>query len=113
MAIEKKEWEEKLKFYDQLIAGNSKFKRKGKTMPYTSANGYMFSLFNKDGEIGIRLSKSSQDVFKKEHNSTIYKSYGAVMRDYVLIPESLYDKMDLLAKTLDESYEYVMSLPPK
>ena len=37
-------WEKKLEIYDQLIAKCSRFKRKGKTMPYTSANGYMFSL---------------------------------------------------------------------
>ena len=106
-------WDEKLKFYDKLVATNNKFERKGKTMPYTSANGYMFSLFNKACEIGIRLSKESQDNFKEKHNTTIYKSYGAVMKDYVLIPEHLYNSFDLLAATLDESYEYVMSLPPK
>ena len=105
-------WEEKLKFYDKLIATNDKFERKGKTMPYTSANGYMFSLFNKAGEIGIRLSKESQKAFKEAHNTTEYKSYGAIMRDYVLIPEHLYNDMGLLGATLDESYEYVMSLPP-
>ncbi len=106
-------WEEKLKFYDQLIATNSKFKRKGKTMPYTSANGYMFTLFNKAGEIGIRLSKESGAKFKKEHRATIYKSYGAVMRDYVLVPETLYNDLDLLAAYVEESYQYVMSLKPK
>ena len=106
-------WEEKLKFYDQLIATNSKFKRKGKTMPYTSANGYMFSLFNKAGEIGIRLSKASQKKFIEDHDSGPYKSYGAVMKDYVLVPESLYDNLELLAAYLDESYHYVMSLKPK
>ncbi len=105
-------WEEKLKFYDKLIATNERFERKGKTMPYTSANGYMFSLFNKACEIGIRLSKESQENFKEKHNTTIYKSYGAVMKDYVLIPEHLYDNLGLLAATLNESYEYVMSLPP-
>lgn len=108
-------WEEKLKFYDKLIATNNKFERKGKTMSYmsyTSANGYMFSLFNKACEIGIRLSKESQKAFKEKHNTMIYKYYGAVIRDYVLIPEHLYDDLDLLATTLDESYEYVMSLPP-
>ena len=105
-------WEEKLKFYDQLIATNDKFERKGKTMPYTSANGYMFSLFNKAGEIGIRLPKASQESFKEKHHTTEYRSYGAVMRDYVLVPEHLYENMELLAATLEESYSYVMSLPP-
>ena len=40
-------WEEKLKLYDELISKCPRFERKGKTMPYTSANGYMFSLLNK------------------------------------------------------------------
>lgn len=105
--------EEKLKFYDQLVAACSRFERKGKTMPYTSANGYMFSLFNKDSEIGFRLPKEAGKKFMEEHGTTIYKSYGAVMRDYVLIPESLHGNEELLVKTLNEAYDYVMSLPPK
>lgn len=104
---------EKLKFYDKLVATNSNFKRKGKTMPYTSANGYMFSLFNKADEIGIRFSKERQQELMEQHNTTLYKSYGATMRGYILIPENLYDNMDLLTAYLEESYQYVMSLPSK
>ena len=104
---------EKIEFYDRLIKTNSNLERKGKTMPYTSANGYMFTLLNKDGEIGIRLSKEQGQKFMEEHNTTIYKSYGAVMRGYVLIPERLYDDMGLLTCCLNDSYEYVMSLKPK
>mgnify|MGYP001823507609 FL=1 len=83
-------WEEKLKVYDALVAKCPRFKRKGKTMPYTSANGYMFSLLNKDGEIGIRFSKEVQEKYIKEFPTTIYKSYGAVMKGYILIPESMW-----------------------
>lgn len=57
MISQKNMWEEKLKIYDALVAKCSRFERKGKTMPYTSANGYMFSLFNKNCEIGIRFLK--------------------------------------------------------
>ncbi len=106
-------WEEKLAFYDKIIATNSNFKRKGKTMPYTSANGHMFTLFNKAGEIGFRFSKEAQEKFIKKHNTTLYKSYGAVMRGYVLISESMYDNMELLSYYLNESYKYVLSLEPK
>lgn len=106
-------WEEKLKVYDQLIAKCPRFERKGKTMPYTSVNGYMFSLFNKAGEIGIRFSKSVQETYIEEFKSSIYKSYGAVMKGYVLIPESMLDNLDHVAKYLNESYDYVMSLEPK
>lgn len=106
-------WEKTLKFYDELVSANPNFERKGKTMPYTSANGYMFSLVNKDGELGFRLSKESGKKFMEEHNTTIFKSHGAVMRDYVLIPERMFKDVELLSEYLEESYQHVMSLPPK
>ncbi|MCK8523878.1 hypothetical protein M0D21_20040 [Aquimarina sp. D1M17] len=106
-------WEEKLAIYDQLIAKCPRFERKGKTMPYTSANGYMFSLFNKAGEIGIRFSKEVQEKYMKEFETTFYKSYGATMKGYVLIPEVMLKDLDKLAQYLNESYDYVMSLDPK
>ena len=106
-------WEEKLKVYDQLVAKCDRFERKGKTMPYNSANGYMFSLFNKAGEIGIRFSKEVQQKYIEEFNSTIYTSYNAVMKGYVLIPDEMLKDLDNVAKYLNESYDYVMSLEPK
>ncbi|GAA4274326.1 hypothetical protein U6A24_15225 [Aquimarina gracilis] len=106
-------WEEKLAIYDQLIDKCPRFERKGKTMPYTSANGYMFSLFNKDGEIGIRFSKDVQEKYLKKFETTLYKSYGATMKGYILIPDSMLEDLDELAVYLNESYDYVMSLEPK
>ena len=106
-------WEEKLKVYDQLVAKCDRFERKGKTMPYTSANGYMFSLFNKAGETGIRFSKEVQQKYIEEFNSTIYTSYNAVMKGYVLIPDEMLKDLDNVAKYLNESFDYVMSLEPK
>lgn len=106
-------WEEKLKVYDQLVAKCDRFERKGKTMPYTSANGYMFSLFNKAGEIGIRFSKEVQQKYIEKFNSTMYTSYNAVMKGYVLIPDEMLKDLDTIAKFLNESYDYVMSLEPK
>ncbi|MEM9023475.1 MAG: hypothetical protein AAGB22_07020 [Bacteroidota bacterium] len=102
-----------LEFYDKLVATNDQFPRKGKTVPYTSANGYMFSMLNKDGELGIRLSKERGKQFKEEHHTTEYRSHGAVMRDYVLIPETMFDNLDYLAEVLEEAYQHVMGLPPK
>ncbi len=106
-------WEEKLKHYDALVAKCDRFERKGKTMPYTSANGYMFSLFNKDREIGIRFSEEIKGHYISEFDTTIYKSYGAVMKGYILIPESMWNDEDTVVKLLNESYDYVMSLEPK
>ena len=106
-------YEEKLKIYDELVAKCSRFERKGKTMPYTSANGHMFSLLNKAGEIGIRFSKEVQKKYLEEFDSTIFKSYNSIMHGYVLIPENMLEDLDNVARYLDESYEYVMSLEPK
>lgn len=106
-------WEDRLKLYDSIVAQCPDFERKGKSMIYTSANGYMFTLLNKAAEIGIRLSKASQEKFKAEHNATIYKSYGAVMRDYIKVPETLYSETQLLVDYFNESYAYVMTLKPK
>lgn len=108
-----KAWDKNLKIYDELVAKCPRFIRKGKTMPYTSANGYMFSLFNKNSEIGIRFSKEVQEKFIKEWPTNRYKSYGAIMKGYVLVPEKMLNDLDVLAIYLDESYDYVMTLEPK
>ncbi len=106
-------WEEKLKTYDALVAKCPRFKRKGKTMPYTSANGHMFSLLNKEGEIGIRFSKEVQKKYIEAFPSTLFKSHNAVMQGYVLIPGHMLEDLNRVAKYLDESYDYVMSLKAK
>ena len=102
-----------LELYDKLIALNPNFERKGKNMLYTSANGYMFSMVNKDGELGIRLSKESGEKFMETYQATRFKSHGAFMRGYVRIPESMYGEIELLSAYLEEGYQHVMSLPPK
>lgn len=53
-------WDETRKIYDQIVERCPRFERKGKTMPYTSANGHMFSLLNKAGELGFRYAKLIQ-----------------------------------------------------
>lgn len=107
------EWKEKLRLYDQLVATHPSLERKGKTMPYTSVNGHMFSMLNKDGEIGVRLSDEAGERFIKDHQTTRFKSHGAFMRGYVVVPEALCEDMDKLAALLQEAYEYALSLEPK
>ena len=106
-------WKEKLKTYDQLVAKCPRFERKGKSVPYTSANGYMFSILNKDGELGIRFSKEIQKKYIEEWNTTLFKSHNAIMQGYVLIPDNMLKDLENLANYLNESYDYVMTLKPK
>ena len=71
-----------------------------------------FLPWNKAGEIGIRLPKERAKAFMDKYRTTGFKSYGSFMKDYVLIPESLYGEKELLVGILRESYHYVLSLPP-
>ncbi len=106
-------WETRLAYFDQLVEQCLDFVRKGKTMPYTSSNGHMFSLLNKAGELGVRLSKEDGQAFRDKYQTGNFTSHGATMRGYVLIPESLYGKDSILVDLLQTGFEYVNSLPPK
>ncbi|MCB0845648.1 MAG: hypothetical protein KDE26_20500 [Bacteroidetes bacterium] len=106
-------WKEKLALYEQAINKCPRFEKKGKTMPYTSANGHMFSQLNKNGDLGIRFSKEIQKKYIEELGTGNYISYGAVMKGYVLMPESIWEDLDQLTAYLNEGYDYVMTLESK
>lgn len=106
-------WEDTLKIYDDITEACNGFERKGKTMIYTSSNGYMFTLLNKDAEIGIRLPKEEAATFIEKHDTGFYYSHGAKMKDYVLVPESLWNDKKLMVSYFEQSFAYVNSLPPK
>ncbi|GAB5400963.1 MAG: hypothetical protein Aureis2KO_25480 [Aureisphaera sp.] len=106
-------FEECLKQYDAIIDTLPEIDRLGKTMPYTSSNTYMYSLVNKAGEMGIRMSKEDQAAFSEKYPGTeVYKSYGAVMKDYVHIPEELLSDTQLVGSYLRKGLAYVNSLKP-
>ena len=105
-------WEENLKRFDKAVA-EAGLERKGKGMPYTSANGHMFSLLNKDGEIGIRLSKEEGQAFMEQYESGQFRSHGANMRGYVLVPKDRYDDSAFIGGMLKQALAYVMTLEPK
>ena len=106
-------WQDKLERYDAIVGKCDGIERKGKTVPYTSANGHMFSLLNKEGELGFRFSKEVQQRYIEEFKSDVLRSHGAQMRGYVRIPESLFNDLNKLTELLKESHAYVMSLEPK
>ncbi|MEL6356834.1 MAG: hypothetical protein AAFQ37_07870 [Bacteroidota bacterium] len=106
-------WKEKLALYDALIDQLPDVERKGKTMPYTSANGHMFSQLNKAGEIGIRLPKMEREKFMVDHQTTLFTAYNTVMKEYVLIPDTFLNDLSTLANYLEMGHQYVKSLKPK
>ena len=104
---------DKVDLYDQLINTNPDIKRKGVSMPYTSLNGHMFTYLSKSGSLGIRLPKEEREDFLEKYNTTLYESHGAIMKEYVTVPDELLENTKELKKFLDLSYEYVKTLKPK
>jgi hypothetical protein len=43
----------------------------------------------------------------------IFKSFHSIMHGYVSIPDHMLEDLDMVARYLDESYDYVTSLAPK
>jgi len=103
----------KLAIYEKLVATNPSIERKGDTMPYTSLKGNMFSLLGKDGSLGFRLSKEDREEFLAKYKSGLMEQYGAVMKEYVLIPDQLLNSAKELKKYFDLSYAYAKTLKPK
>jgi len=109
----KSSYEEALAYYEALVKTNPKLERKGATMPYTSHNGNMFSLLVKDGYLILRMAEKDREAFQKKHKTKTPVQYGAVMKEYVLVPDELLKKTKELKKYFDKSWEYVQSLKPK
>ena len=105
--------QDKLEAYDRLIASNPEIKRKGVTNPYTSVNGHMFSHLSKVGTLGLRLPKEEREAFLEKYDTTLYESYGAIMKEYVAVPDDLLQNTAELQPYLDLSYAYTKSLKPK
>lgn len=104
--------EEIIKIYEEAVV-IAKLERKGKTMPYTSANGHMFSQLNKDNELGIRLSREDTAKFDSKYGAKPFFSYGTKMREYVLIPEELLSQKEELTDYLKKGFKFVNSKPHK
>jgi TfoX/Sxy family transcriptional regulator of competence genes len=105
--------EAKVTQYDKLIATNPKIERKGAANPYTSVNGHMFTLLHQSETLAIRLPKGEREEFLKKYKTTLFKAYGAVMEEYVTVPDRLLENTKELRKYLESSYEYVKTLRPK
>lgn len=102
-----------LQVYEKLVATFPDIERKGKTMPYTSVNGHMFSFLDKEGKLSIRLPEGIRNEFIKNHDSVLSVQHGRIMQEYVLVPEKLLNDSERLQRYFKDSYAYTKSLKPK
>lgn len=106
-------YQKALERYDRIVALCPRFERLGKTMPYTAANTHMFSILNKEGELGFRYDKKMQAEYMERFDSDFLLSHGATMNGYILITEEMLKDTELCVGLLNESYDYVLSLEPR
>lgn len=106
-------YESIVELYDMLIGANPQIERKGKTMPYTSINGHMFSFLSKEGAMGLRLSQNDREEFIKKFDTKLMEQYGRTMKEYVEVPNRLLQQTEELSEFLQKSFDYVSSLKPK
>ncbi len=105
--------EETLAFYERALDGLPSIEHKGKTTPYTSLNGHMFSFITKEGRLALRLSAKDRESFLKQHKSELCVQHGVVIQEYVVVPVPMLKQTSKLKKHFTRSLAYVGSLKPK
>jgi TfoX/Sxy family transcriptional regulator of competence genes len=103
----------KVEHYEELIATIPGLERKGAANPYTAVNGNMFTLLHASQTLAIRLPEGTREEFLKKYKTTLFEAYGAVMKEYVRVPDDLLGDSKELKKYLTASYEYAQTLKPK
>jgi TfoX/Sxy family transcriptional regulator of competence genes len=105
---------DKIELYEKLLATQPEIERKGADNPYTSLNGNMFSLLlSPEGRLALRLPQDDREQFLKKYKTSLFEAYGAVMKEYVAVPDALLRKTKELQKYLAVSYAYAKTLKPK
>jgi len=104
---------EKLALFDELIAVRPEIERKGANNAYASVNGNMFLLMQADGVLAIRLPEGAREEFLKKYKAKLHEAYGAVMKEYVAVPEAALGKTKEMQKYVAASYEYAKGLKAK
>jgi TfoX/Sxy family transcriptional regulator of competence genes len=70
-------------------------------------------LMQPSGILAMRLPEGVREEFLKKYNTKLYEAYGAVMKEYVAVPDALLGKTKELQKYLASGYEYVKTLKAK
>ena len=102
-----------VRLYEALVATCPSIERKGKSSPYTSVNGNMFTVLAADGTLGLRLADADRDAFLATYGTGLYQAHGTIMKEYVAVPADLLARTSELAPYLAKSYTYAKSLKPK
>src|SRR6202000_3074329 len=105
--------QQRKELYSGMVTSHPDAVLKGDPVPYTSLNGNMYSFLSKDGFVGLRLAEEQRAKFLAKYKTTLAQQYGVVQKEYVVVPDSLLNKLAELSPWFKLSYQYVGSLKPK
>lgn len=105
--------DEKLAVYEALIATAPDLALKGKKTRYTSMNGNMFSFLSPEGQLAFRLSRDERTEFLVRFPEATVVQYGALMKDYVEVPEVVLEDEQALSELFERSVQNARSLRAK
>lgn len=99
--------------YEELVSNFPDVDRLGKTMPYTSINGHMYSFLTDRGTLGLRLAEEDRMSFMVSFHAELMIQHNRVMKEFVEVPEDIVADVDLMVDWFEKSLEYTTSLKPK
>jgi len=102
-----------LELYERLVSSIPDLQRKGKANPYTSLNGNMFTFLDKEGKLSLRMSKEDREGLIDQYDAQPSIQYGAVMKEYIIVPEELMSDETRLKILMQKSLAYASTLKPK
>jgi hypothetical protein len=102
-----------VELHDRLVDRLPGVERKGASLPYTSANGNMFSYLDASGSMALRLPAEQRAAFIEEFDTASHIAHGAVQREYVTVPPDLLADTDRLLPYFADSLAYALTLKPK
>lgn len=73
----------------------------------------MFTLLSPSGVMALRLPEDERNRFLEKHKTRLFEAYGAVMKEYVAVPDELLRNTKAMQKYLERSYEFAKTLKPK
>ena len=103
-----------LAVFDAMIAGVPGVTRNGDQNPYCAINGNMYAQMSKLDRIGMRLNKADLAEFLATYHAGLHEGYpGFFQKEYVAIPERLYDDTETLQAWFRKSHAHAAALKSK
>ena len=109
----KKSSTDPLTVYQSLVDKTPNLEIKGAKSNYTSLNGNMFSFLSTENQLALRFSDDDRTAFLAKHPGMECYQYGALMKHYVMIPETLLDNKRQMNALFKKCYANAQSLKPK